>query len=341
MKRESFLDIAKGIAAIFVIMGHCNYTNSMLNVWIYSFHMPLFFVISGILIIPNKYLSLKEITRKKIKALIIPYLILSIISYILLNILETLKTGRLDLSILLKRFLGIIIEWVGTDYYCGMWFILTLFFSSIISYLIVSLIENLHIKEYKKNIFLIISFIVIYILGFIIIKYVKGFLWCLNFVPFSIAYVILGYILKRINKSKKIFSNKILIIPMMIMNIMFCYLNYKIAGKSDIYFSNLGNIFYYLVASITGTILVILISKIIKKNNILETFGKHSFIYYALQGCLALPISKFAVEIFFNKFKIPKIEILMWILIIGLSICILEVSCRILEKLLPKIFKKT
>ena len=42
-KRIEALDIAKGIGIILVIIGHLS--SSYLRDWIYSFHMPLFFII--------------------------------------------------------------------------------------------------------------------------------------------------------------------------------------------------------------------------------------------------------------------------------------------------------
>ena len=50
-KREEFIDIAKGIAILCVIIGHtwknAYPADKRLMVFIYSFHMPLFFILSG------------------------------------------------------------------------------------------------------------------------------------------------------------------------------------------------------------------------------------------------------------------------------------------------------
>ncbi|MBF1069294.1 MAG: acyltransferase family protein, partial [Prevotellaceae bacterium] len=54
-KRIEALDIAKGIGIILVIIGHMS--SSYLRDWIYSFHMPLFFIISGICFKTEKYPS--------------------------------------------------------------------------------------------------------------------------------------------------------------------------------------------------------------------------------------------------------------------------------------------
>ena len=47
-KRIEWIDIAKGIGIILVVIGHISQIE-VLNDIIYSFHMPLFFIISGYL----------------------------------------------------------------------------------------------------------------------------------------------------------------------------------------------------------------------------------------------------------------------------------------------------
>lgn len=48
-KRLDYIDAAKAIAIILVIIGHSNWLSAIPRVgrMIYSFHMPLFFIISG------------------------------------------------------------------------------------------------------------------------------------------------------------------------------------------------------------------------------------------------------------------------------------------------------
>lgn len=48
-QRLDYIDAAKAIAIILVIIGHCYWVGAVprLRNIIYSFHMPLFFVVSG------------------------------------------------------------------------------------------------------------------------------------------------------------------------------------------------------------------------------------------------------------------------------------------------------
>ena len=59
--RLHYIDIAKGMAMLLVIIGHCSYSEKILVGWLYSFHMPLFFALSGFTFRPQRYKTLREV----------------------------------------------------------------------------------------------------------------------------------------------------------------------------------------------------------------------------------------------------------------------------------------
>ena len=59
INRDHSLDILRGIAIIFVIFGHVT-RDADLQAYIWGFHMPIFFFISGMLYNPSKYDNLKS-----------------------------------------------------------------------------------------------------------------------------------------------------------------------------------------------------------------------------------------------------------------------------------------
>ena len=69
-KRNSSLDVLKGIGIISMVMGHSN-MGSLFEIYIAGFHMQLFFIISGFLYKPeryphfNKYLKLSICPEQK------------------------------------------------------------------------------------------------------------------------------------------------------------------------------------------------------------------------------------------------------------------------------------
>ena len=47
--RLRYIDYTKGLAIILMLFGHTMTKINFVHIWIYSFHMPVFFVIGGIL----------------------------------------------------------------------------------------------------------------------------------------------------------------------------------------------------------------------------------------------------------------------------------------------------
>ena len=72
-----WLDIAKIIGIFFVIYGHGGQAGSA-TPFIYSFHMPLFFFISGMLYRP---MTFSETLRKDLRTLVVPYLLLNLLCW--------------------------------------------------------------------------------------------------------------------------------------------------------------------------------------------------------------------------------------------------------------------
>lgn len=91
LSRIAWLDYAKGIGIVLVVVGHVIrglvnadlmpspsiYTN--LDAWIYSFHMPLFFFLSGLLLYKSLRKDFKNILISKSKRILYPYIVWSLI----------------------------------------------------------------------------------------------------------------------------------------------------------------------------------------------------------------------------------------------------------------------
>ncbi|MCR4589374.1 MAG: acyltransferase [Lachnospiraceae bacterium] len=93
--RLKYLDLAKGVGIILVILGHISYLSENSRIFIVSFHMPLFFVISGILIYLKKEESrdFKENAVRKANRMLIPYFAYSAAGIVIYYIYYLL-TGR-------------------------------------------------------------------------------------------------------------------------------------------------------------------------------------------------------------------------------------------------------
>ncbi|GAB4140645.1 MAG: acyltransferase [Cyanobacteria bacterium J069] len=89
-QRISFIDYAKGIGIFLVVLGHAlrglvgtvfepNALTQMLDQWIYAFHMPLFFFLSGFFIERSVSQPFGSVVANKLKTIIYPYLVWSVL----------------------------------------------------------------------------------------------------------------------------------------------------------------------------------------------------------------------------------------------------------------------
>ncbi len=134
-----------------VIWGHSSF---FLFDEVYSFHMPLFFFLSGCFFKWNT--TYRQFIKKKISQLIIPYIIFFLLSYIFYIVLLGL-THRLDTAYSLNMLKGLI-PFGNEVMNSSLWFLYTLFWMSIIymairkicsnNFLILIICLGLHLLEY-------------------------------------------------------------------------------------------------------------------------------------------------------------------------------------------------
>ena len=68
---EAF-DIAKGLGILIMVMGHTGFGTTFDKI-IHTFHMPLFFFISGYFYRPDKSISVKTNHLHHVNVIILPY----------------------------------------------------------------------------------------------------------------------------------------------------------------------------------------------------------------------------------------------------------------------------
>ena len=108
-RRIEYLDVAKGIGILLMIAGHI-YANTWFQIVVYSFHMPLFLLISGILLNETGVIQkpLPKVVFLKFKRLIIPYFATEF-RVLPLFYLKTDILWRIGLGLLLTAYCFIII----------------------------------------------------------------------------------------------------------------------------------------------------------------------------------------------------------------------------------------
>ena len=123
--RIAWIDAAKGIGLLCVIMGHLHIP--LVDTWVYFFHMPLFFFLSGFVFSGGKY-DFKTFLKKKLRTLVLPYFTLGgaiFLFWCLLYALDGCTAG--DYLQMLKNFLV-------QEHFWTVWFLACLFLTELIYY---------------------------------------------------------------------------------------------------------------------------------------------------------------------------------------------------------------
>ena len=81
-KRLDYIDAAKAFGMMTVMWGHIHFMD-ISNDFVYAFHMPFFFILSGMVFFPDKYDGFKNFVVSKVRSLLIPYAIYSVITWVI------------------------------------------------------------------------------------------------------------------------------------------------------------------------------------------------------------------------------------------------------------------
>lgn len=133
--RIHWVDYAKGIGIFLVVLGHvCRglELSSVLNPvfaapidrWIYAFHMPIFFFLSGLLINHSVSRPLKNFVIDKLKTLAYPYFVWSVIQGLLIYMTSRYTNSSISLS----NILGIIYQPILIFWFFYVLFIILIFY---------------------------------------------------------------------------------------------------------------------------------------------------------------------------------------------------------------------
>ena len=145
MKRNTSIDIARGIAIVAVVIGHlwCWHSEYVsIKKYVYCFHMPLFFMIAGMCL--KLDVSVRSFVLRKCKRLIVPYLVFGLVALLslttIVGVLDNFSYNRV-ISFVAKRFWGFLYGTTSsvklsdsvTVCEAGMiWFLLALFISFVL-----------------------------------------------------------------------------------------------------------------------------------------------------------------------------------------------------------------
>lgn len=318
--RIEYFDIVRGIGIIMVIMGHTGFLFDSLKHVFFGFHMPVFFVVSGMLmcIKGEENLEVSVLWKKKLKSLMIPYFwfsIIYVIIYFVSCMLGTMSWEEFRQSIIYMLTL------FGDS---TLWFLPALLFSET-GYMVLKKVIKQVLEKSKSNsnsnsnVFVFLASILLGIVCYLgqylitpiwasnvnnlivtnVIDFVRGFLRA----GISISFVAAGYFAVEIfpnifgenldntgrTSAKSRFSTFGIGMVLLIASVL-ASLNNDIVDYHRIV---LGNYVLFIIGAMTGSFGLVFISIGINRMRLLSFWGRNSLIimcthlnFYVLFGAI-------------------------------------------------------
>lgn len=224
-RRDSYIDIAKGFGIILVVLGHTFGIPTMLYDTIYSFHMPLFFIISGYVYNHSKYskFGFSKMVSGRAKRYLIPFYIFAGLNFILTFAFDLIFKHTVITFSKIKTYIwGTLYCYADMDHMpnCSpIWFFMTLFIGGMIFWAIMK-------YSYKTRPIWMISLLIISYLLYLFVNVRLP----LNLAPTGAAvfFMYIGYLIKRYD----ILKYKSLIL-LFIAGIIASYLNEIHVGMNE------------------------------------------------------------------------------------------------------------
>lgn len=278
--RKTYIDIARGIGIILLVLGHIVTGNTYLFNWIYSFHMPLFFFLSGMVANEKKLNNFPDYVKRKAKSRILPYFVIVALGFLICMIIPSYRAdvfadGWYSQITHILWYCRPVYLYIGQ-----VWFLVALFWSEIYFYGWYKLVGKRHIVLQ-----IAVAFIFVVLSRHIwkldpYIPFIQKIPFLTDVATMGTFCYILGFLTERYHLLERINKwVKLLLIPVTFaINI---YLGTYLNGYVNMVDLVFVNAFRYVPAMIAGIAGVLLLSTFLKKTALLEWMGRHSLPLFA------------------------------------------------------------
>lgn len=324
-KRISYFDMAKGIGILLVLIGHSGFPSAALIQWISSFHMPLFFLLSGMLFAHTKTAEKKTrpFLKKNACSILLPYASFSILSILAAAILEFDLFPEYLWNALLETlsFYGISV----------LWFLPVLFFSKTIFFFLVKkgkkqttvcftlaiLALTICGNELSHRFFPISDTLPLLFIHYLTAVFLRT--------GIAVSFVAFGFFIYRpfavYMKNHSTANHLLLSAGFLLLNLLFGFKN----GGVDLNQLVFHNYLLYYLAAICGSMAVLCLCYALPESRILLYLGKNSLIIMATHmNCRFLGACYLAADFFVQRF--PQSGLFGYYFITAICMALLEVT---------------
>lgn len=322
INRNIIIDISKALGIFLVVIGH---TNNVFVSYIYQFHMPLFFFLSGYVFKKNKIFALKNYIFSKIKKIYFPFVITNVIFMCMHNFFSFIYFYTVKSNVKLyyvfndyiSQFIKIISLGGGEQLVGPLWYLIALFEITILFAFFLKIL-----RKYKLN-------NEIYIFALSLILY---FIGCNIKLPRTLSqsfigmlFYCMGYIYKNHENELKI--KKEVAFLSLILIILINQINEVDMGSLNIHFKLL-----FILTGFSGIYMTLYFAKLISNIKLKKHFilycGKHTMTIL-IGHCICFKLVMFLEYYIYNfdksflgRFPVYQVNVFWSIPMVICGICI-------------------
>lgn len=270
-KRFDFIDYAKTIGIFLICIGHFLPEGSLLKIIFYSFHVPIFFIISGFLFKREEF-HFELYFEKQVNRILKPYIIYFIISALLYIFIEPKKLLQLP-----EMFLMLNGRTLWND---PLWFLPVIFFSNCLLGLLYQLLQKWGKKAFNSILFFVCCGMFFFTFLFDYFN-IKSTPFAVNLLVHMFGYACIGVSIRTIydkfsrfkNETKKIFS-----ILCTIVFFFGCFMSASVnkANNISVYTADFNFLLFYIPFAILLSVSFLFLFLRMKPNSFIKLLSKNT-----------------------------------------------------------------
>ena len=285
--REPLYDLLKGLGMFFVVLGHTT-RNLELTDFLYSFHMPLFFFISGML-----FHDSSNFFQKKAKTLLIPYIVFALLSFVYWRFVEIGILGQIPSSAVDLQLKNIFYPMNIKNAYVFnsvLWFLPALFFTEILLWFVE---KSIYFKS-------IVAFVVLGVVA--ILHFYRPYVpFCISQAILSLPFLYVGTLVNDFCLKIPV-STKLQKIPVLFLSVCFFVAVFFSKCHNNILRDEFANGYlHFCFFAFIGIFACVLFCKVIGSFKIVEIIGKYSLPIMLIHE----PIKRMVIFVYSKILSLP------------------------------------